>query len=71
MTAREYLKNLDENHGTIWTEDDEEIIQAFENFAKTKVLEELGIVVEHPTKPGYKRSDIVNRIAEIKRNGRL
>ena len=31
--AEKYLKKLDEESGTIWTEDDEQIVKAFVNFA--------------------------------------
>jgi hypothetical protein len=34
MTAKEYLKKLDEESGTTWTEDDESICKAFTEFAK-------------------------------------
>lgn len=34
-------------------------------FAKLHVLNELTKVIEHPNKPGYKRSDVINRIKEI------
>jgi len=35
-------------------------------YAKLVVIEELEKHIEHPTKPGYKRHDIVNRIKELK-----
>lgn len=36
-------------------------------FAKLCVIEELEKHIEHPTKPGYKRQDIVKRIKELKK----
>lgn len=37
-------------------------------FAKLCVIAELKKHIEHPTKPGYKRSDIIARIKELERN---
>lgn len=36
-TAEEFLKKLDEESGTTWTEDDDEICKAFIEFAKLHV----------------------------------
>jgi hypothetical protein len=45
-----------------------EACKAFmEVYAKHRVIEELKSHVEHPTKPGYKRHDIVKRIKELER----
>lgn len=41
LTAKEYLKKLDEESGTIWTEDDDEICKAFIDFAKLHVEQAL------------------------------
>ena len=38
------------------------VYQAMLEFANVCVIEELKELVEHPTKPGYKRLDILNRI---------
>lgn len=35
-------------------------------YAKLSIIEELEKHIEHPTKPGYKRQDILNRIKELK-----
>jgi hypothetical protein len=37
ITVEEFLKELDEESGTIWTEDDDEICKAFIEFAKLHV----------------------------------
>jgi len=37
ITAKEYLKKLDQESGTTWTEDDESICKAFVEFAKLHV----------------------------------
>ena len=36
------------------------------DFAKQCVIEELEKHIEHPTKPGYKRHDILNRLKELR-----
>jgi hypothetical protein len=43
-TAKEFLKKLDEESGTIWTEDDDEICKAFIEFAKLHVEQALKAV---------------------------
>jgi hypothetical protein len=42
--------------------------EAMIEFSRLKCIEELTKYIEHPSKPGYKRHDIVNRIEELKRN---
>ncbi len=41
--------------------------EAMIKFARLQVIAELKQHVEHPTKPGYKRSDIVARLNELVR----
>jgi hypothetical protein len=38
---------------------------AMREYAKLSIIEELKKHIEHPTKPGYKRLDIVKRIKEL------
>lgn len=45
-TAEEYLKKLDEESGTIWTEDDDSICEAFREFAKFHVKAALEAALE-------------------------
>ena len=66
-TAEEFLTMIDERDGTMWTEDNADIIKALEEFARMQVIAELKQHIEHPTKPGYKRSDIVARIKELEK----
>lgn len=66
-TAAEFLTIIDERDGTMWSEDDADIIKAFEEFARMQVIAELKRHITHPTKPGYKRSDIVARIKELEK----
>jgi len=40
---------------------------AMREYAKLSVIEELKKVIEHPTKPGYKRSDVIKRIKELEK----
>ena len=40
-------------------------IEMLDEFAKLSIIEELRKYIEHPTKPGYKRHDIINRIEEL------
>ena len=42
IDAREFIKRKDESEGEGWSEDTEELIKAFEEYAMLKVLEELG-----------------------------
>lgn len=42
-TAKEYLKQLDEESGTVWTEDDDGICNAFIHFAQIHVKKALEI----------------------------
>jgi len=35
------------------------------DFAKQSAIEELKKHIEHPTKPGYKRHDILNKIKQL------
>ena len=37
-----------------------------DEYAKLWVIEELEKCVEHPSKPGYKRHDIIKRLKELK-----
>jgi hypothetical protein len=46
ITAQEFLKELDEESGTIWTEDDDEICKAFIEFAKLHVKAALNTIYE-------------------------
>lgn len=36
-----------------------------QNYMRNCLIDELKKHIEHPTKPGYKRSDIINRIKEL------
>lgn len=47
QTAKEYLKKLDEESGTIWTEDDESICNALKDFAKLHVEAALKAAAEN------------------------
>lgn len=46
------------------------IIDVMVMFSKQCTIEELEKLVEHPNKPGYKRSDILKRIKELRQNER-
>jgi hypothetical protein len=73
--AEEYLKKIDNESGTTWTEDDSDIVKAFVNFVEeskyvqAKILQAqidvLNNHIEHPTKPGYKRYDVLNSIKKL------
>jgi len=39
--------------------------EAMSEFSRLKCIEELTKYIEDPSKPGYKRSDIVDRIKEL------
>lgn len=45
-TAKEFLSELDEKLGPIWTEDDEEICKAFIEFAKLHVQAAINTCIE-------------------------
>lgn len=46
ITVKEYLAKLDEELGTIWTEDNESIEKAFIDFAKLHVIQALKEALE-------------------------
>lgn len=48
-TAQEHLERLDEEFGTIWTEDEEKICKAFIDFAKLHVEAALKAAVNKAT----------------------
>jgi len=49
------------------TDEDKILHSEVISFIRLKVVEELGKHIEHPTKPGYRRLDIVARIKELKK----
>jgi hypothetical protein len=56
-------KNCDTTDGLLNPYD---AAEAMIEFSRLKSIEELTKYIEHPSKPGYKRHDIVNRIEELK-----
>jgi hypothetical protein len=44
---------------------EEVFYKSMNEFAKISIIEELKKHIEHPTKPGYKRQDIIDRIKEL------
>ena len=63
LPEEKFIKDYLKEHGIYSVP---EIMAAY---AKFKVVEELKNHIEHPTKPGYRRHDILNRIKEIE-NGK-
>lgn len=68
ITAEKFLLEIDQfsktdikNKHSI----DYAVKQKMIEFAKMSVIEELKKHIEHPTKPGYRRLDIVKRIKEL------
>ena len=64
-TAEEILhKHVDVQY-CISRNGEEQTYKAMMEFARVFAIEQLKKHVEHPTKPGYKRNDVINHIKEL------